>query len=270
MFSTEWEKLTDLELALKLADIADEISMARYQSLDLVVETKPDLTPVSDADKAVEDAIRNQLQISRKTDSVIGEEFANKSASTTREWIIDPIDGTKNFIRALPVWATLIALRQDGEVIVGVVSSPALGKRWYASKGGGAFLINTLKNSNQPVRIACSKVKKLEDASMSISSFDKKDGWANQQQLLLNLAELVWRNRGFGDFWSHMLVAEGAVDFAIEPKLALWDMAALEIIVKEAGGRFSDLHGNDGINGSGALSSNSLLHDLVLKQISNS
>lgn len=144
MFSTEWEKLTDLELALKLADIADEISMARYQSLDLVVETKPDLTPVSDADKAVEDAIRNQLQISRKTDSVIGEEFANKSASTTREWIIDPIDGTKNFIRALPVWATLIALRQDGEVIVGVVSSPALGKRWYASKGGGAFLILSL------------------------------------------------------------------------------------------------------------------------------
>ena len=269
MLDNNWESLTDLELALKLADIADEISMARYQAIDLVVETKPDLTPVSDADRAVEDAIRNQLLLSRKSDAIIGEEFGSKSQASSREWIIDPIDGTKNFIRSVPVWATLIALRQDGEIVVGVVSSPALAKRWYASKGDGAFLIDNIKKSNQVKKINCSKVKKLEDASISISSFDKKGGWVNLQEKLLKLVDLIWRNRGYGDFWSHMLVAEGAIDFAIEPKLALWDMAALEIIVKEAGGRFSDLSGNDGVNGSGAISSNGLLHNLVLEQINN-
>lgn len=264
MLDNNWESLTDLELALKLADIADEISMARYQAIDLVVETKPDLTPVSDADRAVEDAIRNQLLLSRKSDAIIGEEFGSKSEASSREWIIDPIDGTKNFIRSVPVWATLIALRQDGEIVVGVVSSPALAKRWYASKGGGAFLIDNIKKTNQVKKINCSKVKRLEDASISISSFDKKGGWVNLQEKLLKLVDLIWRNRGYGDFWSHMLVAEGAVDIAAEPSLALWDMAALDVIVREAGGTFSNLMGDDGPFGGSGISTNTLLHSKVM------
>ena len=225
-----------------------------------------------DVDKALKliEPILARVKSGNESDLIqLAKEFGSKSQASSREWIIDPIDGTKNFIRSVPVWATLIALRQDGEIVVGVVSSPALAKRWYASKGGGAFLIDNIKKSNQVKKINCSKVKKLEDASISISSFDKKGGWVNLQEKLLKLVDLIWRNRGYGDFWSHMLVAEGAVDFAIEPKLALWDMAALEIIVKEAGGRFSDLSGKDGVNGSGAISSNGLLHNLVLEQINN-
>ena len=269
MLDNNWESLTDLELALKLADIADEISMARYQAIDLVVETKPDLTPVSDADRAVEDAIRNQLLVSRKSDAIIGEEFGSKSEASSREWIIDPIDGTKNFIRSVPVWATLIALRQDGEIVVGVVSSPALAKRWYASKGGGAFLIDNIKKSNQVKKINCSKVKKLEDASISISSFDKKGGWVNLQEKLLKLVDLIWRNRGYGDFWSHMLVAEGAVDIAAEPSLALWDMAAVAIIVTESGGRFSDLENVAGPFGKSGVSTNGHLHQAFISAVNS-
>ena len=267
MFNSKESMPEDLKIALKLADIADQISMQRYQAIDLVIETKPDLTPVSDADRAVEMEIRKYLSEHRNSDAIIGEEFGAPTQTPTRCWIIDPIDGTKNFIRGVPIWASLIALKISDTMQVGVVSAPALGRRWFASKGYGAYMVDNFSNSKSAKRINCSRIGKLADASMSISSFDKKDGWKDLQPNLLKLSELVWRNRGYGDFWSHMLVAEGAIDFAIEPQLALWDMAALEVIVCEAGGRFSNFSGVDGASGPGALSSNNLLHELVLAQL---
>jgi histidinol-phosphatase len=267
MFSDDKSMPEDLQIALKLADISDEISIQRYQAIDLVIETKPDFTPVSDADRAVEQAIRDYLSKYCPGDAIIGEEFGSSTVNTNRSWIIDPIDGTKNFIRGVPVWATLIALRISNQMQVGVVSAPALGRRWYASWGYGAYVIDNLTNKGKVRKLSCSKVSQLSDASMSVSSFDKKDGWQNLQPNLLKLSEQVWRNRGYGDFWSHLLVAEGAIDFALEPQLALWDMAALEAIVCESGGRFSNFAGIDGSTGPGALSSNRLLHDLVLTQL---
>ena len=150
MFSQGNSALSDLEIALKLADIADEISMQRYLAIDLVVETKPDLTPVSDADRAVEQAIREYLGKHRSNDAIIGEEFGTSVDNTDRAWIIDPIDGTKNYVRGVPVWATLIALRTSEGMQLGVVSSPALGRRWYASKGNGAFVIDNLASPGDP------------------------------------------------------------------------------------------------------------------------
>lgn len=272
--------MSDLELALHLADLSDRISMTRFQSVDLHVETKPDLTPVSDADKAIEEEIRRVLSIARPGDQIVGEEFGSGDRSA-RYWVIDPIDGTKNFVRGVPVWASLIALMEVDQVLVGVVSAPALFRRWYASKGGGAFLhingfsekhdqVNNLENSSTR-RLRVSAVRELEDASLSISTFaspttgKRNDGWGDLHPGLLRLAEKVWRTRGYGDFWSHMLVAEGAVDCALEPKLALWDMAPLAIILQEAGGRFTDFAGVDGPNGANGISSNGALHEEILR-----
>ena len=266
--------MTDLELALYLADISDQISSARFQAVDLHVETKPDLTPVSDADKAIEEQIRRVLAVARPGDQIVGEEFGSGDKSG-RYWVIDPIDGTKNFVRGVPVWASLIALMERSEVLVGVVSAPALFRRWYASKGGGAFLTVGATSALHggvpaPRRLRVSAVTKLEDASLSISTFaspttgNRNDGWGALHPGLLKLAEKVWRARGYGDFWSHLLVAEGAVDCALEPKLALWDMAPLSIIVHEAGGSFTDFTGTSGPNGANGISSNGALHQEIL------
>jgi len=260
--------MTDLELALELADLADQISLDRYLASDLVVESKPDLTPVSDADKAVENEIRLQLAKVAADDGIIGEEFESSSSTNNREWILDPIDGTKNFIRGVPVWATLIALRVNGVITVGVVSSPALGRRWYASAAAGAFVIETVGGSKKVRRLAVSKVSKVSDASFAHSEIVKKDIWEGDYDNFLKLSNDVWRTRGFGDFWSYMLVAEGAVDFAIEPKLALWDMAALSVIVKEAGGSFTNLAGIAGVSGPSAIASNGLLHKELVSRFS--
>jgi histidinol-phosphatase len=273
--------LSDLELARHLAGLSDEISMARFQAIDLRVETKPDLTPVSDADQAIEEMIRNELSTARPHDQIVGEEFGSGDRSG-RHWVVDPIDGTKNFVRGVPVWATLIALMDGEEVIAGVVSAPALCRRWYASKGSGAYLELTRSSGvpagNKPQsqsqhvrRLQVSAVSQIADASLSISSFaspttgNRNDGWGALHPNLLTLAESVWRTRAYGDFWSHMLVAEGAIDCALEPQLALWDMAALAIILTEAGGRFTDFRGIDGPNGGNAISSNGLLHNSLLE-----
>ena len=260
--------MSDLELALYLAEVSDQISIKRFQAVDLRVETKPDLTPVSDADKAIEEEIRKVLAIARPADQIVGEEFGSGDKSG-RYWVIDPIDGTKNFVRGVPVWATLIALMEKDEVLVGVVSAPALYRRWHASKGDGAFLTvnGDIKNAR---RLNVSAVTKLDDASLSISTFaspttgNRNDGWGARHSGLLKLAEKVWRTRAYGDFWSHLLVAEGAVDCALEPKLALWDMAPLSIIVNEAGGSFTDFKGAAGPNGANGVSSNGLLHREIL------
>ncbi|HJQ44417.1 MAG TPA: histidinol-phosphatase [Jatrophihabitantaceae bacterium] len=249
----------DLALALGLAEAADNISMARFGAVDLVVESKPDLTPVSDADRAVEEMIRARLNADRPGDAVSGEEFGSEG-SGSRRWVIDPIDGTKNFIRGVPVWATLIALLDDDEAVVGVVSAPALGRRWWAARGEGAF---GAMLGAPPRSLRVSRVASLGDASLSYASLG---GWADlgRREKFIELMDSVWRTRGFGDFWSYMLLAEGAVDIAAEPELSLWDMAALAPIVTEAGGRFTGLNGRDGVVHGNAVASNGLLHDALL------
>ena len=256
----------DLALAHRLADAADAITLTRYQALDLTVTTKPDNTPVTDADKSAESAIRALLHAHRPDDGIVGEEFGNEGLEKQRHWVIDPIDGTKNFLRGVPTWATLIALVEksaNGEqkVTVGVVSAPALFRRWYAHEGAGAFVV---VNSEIPKKISVSKVSKMEDASISHSDFI---GWGNRLGAFNSLLLSAWRTRAYGDFWSHMLVAEGAVDVAIEPSLALWDMAALDVIVREAGGRFTNLDGVDGIFGGNGLSTNGVLHTSVVEAL---
>lgn len=251
----------DLALAHKLADAADLITLDRFNALDLVITTKPDNTPVTDADKTTEEEIRNLIKLAHPNDHVIGEEFGGSDAKPDRYWVIDPIDGTKNFMRGIPTWATLIGLVEAGEVVVGVVSAPALFRRWHGSKNGGAFLS---VNNSTPAKIEVSKVAKLDDASISFSDLT---GWSQHREKFLALLDKIWRMRAYGDFWSHMLVAEGAVDIAVEPKLALWDMAALEVIVREAGGAFTSFDGVPGVFGTNAISSNGLLHQQFLGSI---
>ncbi len=249
----------DLRLAHVLADTADSVTMARFKALDLSVQTKPDLTPVSDADRTVEEAIRSTLKRVRSRDAISGEEFGD-TGHGPRRWLLDPIDGTKNFIRGVPVWATLIALMDGDDVVAGVVSAPALGRRWWAATGTGAY---TGKSLSAATRLAVSKVDTLGDASLSYSSLS---GWRERDRLdaFLDLAAVTWRTRAYGDFWSYMLVAEGGVDVACEPDVALHDLAAPSIIVSEAGGRFTDLDGTPGPGGGSALATNRLLHDDVL------
>jgi len=266
----------DLALAHALADLADAISLDRYQAQDLVITTKPDNTPVTDADRAVETAIREALATHRHTDGLVGEEFGSDKGTTGRYWVIDPIDGTKNFMRGVPTWATLIALVQVDasgveEVIVGIASAPALARRWSAAKGYGAFVRFTAGNidelteefdaSSSEKKISVSKVGALSDASISYSDFV---GWGDRLEPFQKMLAHAWRTRGIGDFWSHMLVAEGAVDIAIEPKLAVWDMAALDIIVREAGGTFTNTAGQNGPFGGSGVSTNGLLHNAVI------
>ena len=256
----------DLALAIRLADAADSITLARYQSIDLVVTTKPDNTPVTDADKATEEALRALLKNHRPDDGIVGEEFGNDAGGAERYWVIDPIDGTKNFLRGVPTWATLIGLiekQSDGRevVVVGVVSAPALFRRWHASEGHGAFVS---VNKAAPQRISVSQVSEVKDASISYSDFI---GWGERLAPFQELMSSAWRTRGIGDFWSHMLVAEGAVEVAAEPSLALWDMAALDIIVREAGGRFTNLDGADGSLGGNGLSTNAALHDYIVQSL---
>ena len=252
----------DLRLAHVLADAADSLTMSRFKARDLVVETKPDLTPVSDADKRVEEAIRSTLSRARPRDAVHGEELPD-TGHGPRRWVLDPIDGTKNFVRGVPVWATLIALMDGDEVVAGLVSAPALSRRWWAGAGSGAY---TGKSLTSATRMQVSKVDQVADASLSYSSLG---GWdaADRGDGFLGLAREVWRTRAYGDFWSYMLVAEGAVDVAAEPAVALHDLAAPSIVVTEAGGRFTDLDGAAGPAGGSALATNGLLHDDVLARL---
>jgi histidinol-phosphatase len=248
-----------LELALELADRADEITVARFRADDLVVTTKPDLTPVSEADQAVERVIRARLA-DATGHAVLGEEFGTEAGTdddSEFRWIIDPIDGTKSYVRGIPVWATLIGLEYAGELVVGVVSAPALHTRWWAAKGSGAF-----RNGE---RIRVSSVAALDDAQLSFAWDTEErfhaDGIGNK---LIALAHRCWRTRGLGDFWQHMLVAEGAVDISLDPIVSLWDVAALVPIVEEAGGRWSTVQGEADVNGGSFVCTNGPLHADVL------
>ena len=250
----------DLRLAHVMADQVDSVTMSRFKAQDLRVDTKPDLTPVSDADRTAEEIIRGQLGRTRSRDAVHGEEMPD-TGHGPRRWVIDPIDGTKNFVRGVPVWATLIALIDGEEVVVGLVSAPALGRRWWAAQGSGAWTGKALAAAS---RLQVSAVSTLKDASFSYSSLT---GWEEHGKLerFLTLSRSVWRTRAYGDFWSHVLVAEGGVDLSAEPDLALHDMAALVPIVTEAGGTFTSVTGVPGPFGGSALVSNGLLHQAALQ-----
>jgi histidinol-phosphatase len=252
----------DLRFAHVLADAADDITTKRFRSLDLRVDTKPDLTPVSDADQATEDSLRNILRRSRPRDAVIGEE-SGQTGKGPRRWVIDPIDATKNYVRGIPVWATLIGLMDGDDVVAGVVTAPALGRRWWAAAGGGAWAGKSLSKAT---RCRVSDVSELSDASLSYSGIG---GWAKAGRLdgFMSLTQAVWRTRAFGDFWSHMLVAEGSVDVSAEPEVSLWDLAALQVIVQEAGGRFTSLDGVATPEGGSVVCTNGRLHDEVLARL---
>ena len=274
----------DLQLVRKIGKAADAVSMARFLAQDLVIETKPDSTPVTDADKATEKCIREILESERPEDGILGEEFGSDITGKKRYWVIDPIDGTKSFLRGLPVWSTLIALVEvtndsgieKHEVVVGLVSSPALARTWFATKGGGAFTTfdsaNTANTANsasganvgQPRKISVSLVNKIHDAHLGYSDFV---GFGERLPAFQSLFNDAWRTRAVGDFWSHMLVAEGVMDLAIEPSLALWDMAPLDIVVREAGGCFFDLAGTDGPFGKSGVSTNAALKEIVVSRL---
>ncbi len=250
----------DLGVAHVLADAADSVTMARFRAADLQVESKDDGTPVSDADQRAEERIVATLKRARPRDAVVGEE-SGRHGDSARRWVIDPIDGTKNYVRGVPVWATLIGLIDAGEAVLGVVSAPALGRRWWAGRGTGAW---TGRNRSQATRCRVSQVSRLAEASMSYSSLD---GWVelNRFESFVQLSRTVSRTRAYGDFWSHVLVADGAVDISCEPVgLALHDLAALQPIVEEAGGRFSDLDGEARPDRGSVVCTNGLLHDEVL------
>ncbi|KAA8962854.1 histidinol-phosphatase [Mycobacterium sp.] len=253
----------DLALALGLADAADALTLDRFGAQDLRIDTKPDLTPVTDADYAVESEVRAALARNRPNDNILGEELGGATAGTGRQWVIDPIDGTKNFLRGVPVWASLIALLDEGIPCVGVVSAPALQRRWWAARGAGAFVAVA---GSPARRLSVSHVADLDSASLSFSSLA---GWARLglRERFLGLTDAVWRVRAYGDFWSYCLVAEGAVDIAAEPEVSVWDLAPLDILVREAGGVFTSLDGTAGPHGGSAVASNGLVHDQVLARL---
>lgn len=248
-------ELPDLRLALELAEAADEITMKHFRMATLEVRTKSDRSPVSEADEAVERMIRDRLSRERPDDGIVGEEYGT-SGNAARRWIIDPIDATSNYIRGIPVFATLIGLEENGHIITGVVSAPALGRRWSASKGSGAFCNGMAIRVSQTSALAEAHIG--SDGSADFDQVGKSDNF-------MKLVRSCGRARGFGDFWIHMLVAEGALDIAIEPRVAPWDMAAVQVIVEEAGGRFTDLRGNARYDGGDALSTNGALHDAALE-----
>ncbi|MFD9891182.1 histidinol-phosphatase [Amycolatopsis sp. NPDC059027] len=252
----------DLDLATRLADAADTITTARFRALDLAVERKPDRTPVTDADTAVEDAIREILSAERPGDDVAGEERGGTAGATGRAWVLDPIDGTKNFLRGVPVWATLIALVEDGSPVVGMISAPLLGRRWWAALGEGAWL----RDASGERRLSVSAVSSLEDAYVSTTDLGSWTEYHSRERYL-EFVDACWESRAFGDFWQHCLVAEGALDVAAECIVNPWDVAAAQIIVTEAGGRFTDLSGEPRYDTGSALSTNGLVHDAALAHL---
>jgi histidinol-phosphatase len=244
----------DLALALELADIADVITMKRYRAIDLAIETKPDMTPVTESDRAAELALRERIAAAHPHDGVIGEEFGGEGLHR-RRWVLDPIDGTKSYVRGVPTWSTLIGLEVDGEVTVGVVSMPALGRRWWASRGGGAFADGS--------EIHVSTIAELSAAQLAWSGIEDWDA-IGRLDAIVSLGRACWRTRGIGDAWQYMLLAEGAVEIALDPEVKVWDLAALKVVVEEAGGRLTDLTGADTIDGGSAIASNGLVHDAAL------
>jgi histidinol-phosphatase len=252
----------DLELAFELADAADAISLERFRALDLRVESKPDRSPVTDADRSVEQAIKAILANKAPSDALIGEEYGN-TGSASRTWIIDPIDGTANYLRGVQVWATLIALAVDGKPVVSVVSAPAMGRRWWAAPEIGAFT-KDIDGSTRELKV--SAINELENASLSYNNLQLWDQ-AGKLTALTELSRKIWRTRAYGDFWSYMLLAEGAVDIVAEHDLKIYDIAALVPIVEIAGGKFTALDGPLTAETSSVLATNGNLHAAVSAEL---
>lgn len=248
----------DLALALRLADAADAVTRPRFDAADLEVDRKADRTHVTEADLAAERAIRELIAAERPGDGILGEEYGASEAAD-RRWIVDPIDGTANYFRGVPAWGTMIALEIDGAIAVGVVSMPAMGRRWWAATGQGAWT----NADGGPRRIAVSDVDSLDDASLSFQSIAQ---WreAGRLDALLALQDRVWRDRAYGDVWSYMLLAEGRLEIVGEFDVNEYDIAAAVAIVREAGGRFTSYEGADRIDTRSALATNGRLHDDVL------
>jgi histidinol-phosphatase len=238
----------DLAFAQSLADVADAITLDRFRARNLVVETKPDLSPVSEADRAAEVAIRERIGSSGRGEGVLGEEFGDDGGDV--RWIVDPIDGTTNYVRGVPVWATLLALEREGTVDLGLVSAPALGRRWWAVRGEGAYADGE--------RCHVSAVARIEDASVSTTSARRMPaGWTT-------IVQRAWSNRGLGDFWQHCLVAEGSLDVGCDSIMNVWDFAPVQIVVEEAGGRCTRYDGGVPAVGESFVSTNGRLHAEVV------
>ena len=250
----------DLAFARRLADAADEVTMEHFRNLSLVVERKADRTEVTIADRGAENAIRSLIATERPDDGIVGEEHGTQAGTSGCRWIIDPIDGTSNYVRGVPLWATLVALEREGELIVGVASCPPLARRWCGAVGLGASL------NGEAIRV--SSVATVDDAFLS---YCESPEWESKGRRsgVDRLRRAVTRERAFGDFWQHMLVAEGAIDIAVEAVVSLWDLAAVQVIVEAAGGRFTDLDGNVTADGGSAVSTNALLHDVVLQTLNS-
>ena len=256
----------DLALALRLADVADAITLDRFRAADLRVTRKPDRTPVTDADTATEDALRAVIDSERPGDAVLGEERGGDLPDSGRGWVLDPIDGTKNYSRGVPAWATLIGLTVHGRAVVGVASAPALGRRWWGAHGLGAW---TSENGGPPRRITVSGVADLADAYLSTTDFRTFSEKGDLPRWLA-LADACWETRAFGDFWQYCLVAEGVIDVAVDRAAGVWDLAALVPILDEAGGRLTDLDGVATHDGGNALASNGHVHDAALEVLHGS
>ena len=253
-----------LRFALDLADEADEISM-RYYRGELGTEQKADGSLVTRADREVEEHLRARITERYPNHDILGEEqgftAATESGEGAARWILDPIDGTHGFARDLPVWATLIALERGGQIEVGVASAPALGTRWWAGRGRGAYRADLHAKGRAGTRIAVSDVADIDDSQILYGSYGYTvDAWPGADGLL----RLGWRSRGLGDFWAHCLVADGSAEVALEPICSPWDMAALIVIVEEAGGRMTDIDGKAAYDAGQAVTSNGRMHDEVL------
>ncbi len=265
----------ELRFALELADLADAQTLHRYEARSFTIDRKADRTEVTEADRGAETAISDHLVTHRPLHGLYGEEHGKTGDRTSAwQWIVDPVDGTSNFVRGIPVWATLIALTYNGEVVVGVVSAPALGRRWWAALGRGAFWgpVGPTRSTSPPTASAAlamrvSAVDNLAEAQVCVtfSAGWDKIGLTGE---LVALQQNSYRARGFGDFWQHMLVAEGAVDIAIDAiGLQPYDLAAVQIIVEEAGGAFTDRTGRRTYEADSAISSNGMLHDAVITRL---
>ncbi len=246
----------DLALALRLADAADAVSMARFDAPDLDIQLKADASHVTEADLATERVIRGILASERPGDGIFGEEFG-ATGDTVRQWIIDPIDGTANYLKGIPMWTTLISLAIDGVPRVGVASQPALGRRWWGATGLGSW---TNTPDGAPRRLRVSSVATVAEASASFQSIAQWDEVGRVDDIV-KLSRAVWRDRGYGDTWPYMLLAEGRLEFVAEFGVKEYDIAALVPIIEEAGGRFTDIDGRDSISARSSLATNGVLHD---------
>ena len=266
-FGPEWSaglrRGTDAELrgwvdaALAWCDETDAIAMGSFRR-DVAVERKPDATFVTEADRGIERLLRDRISSAFSNHGVVGEEYGTDAGDATTRWYVDPIDGTHNYIRGVPIFATLLAAERDGELQAAVISAPALRERWYAWRGGGAWASGGARTESTRIRV--SRIAALADAQILYTSPTalERSGRAPGFRTLL---ETAWRDRGFGDFWSYTLVAEGAAEVMVETDLKTWDAAAPTLVVEEAGGRVTDFDGRRRIDSRTILATNGHLHD---------